>query len=406
MRRPGPCILEPMLTLDQARSKLADLASPLRPVDLELGAALGHRIAVQPRSDVAAPPHDVSAMDGYAVRHGDLLGGDALTVSFEITAGSVPAALPEGRAARIFTGAVLPAGADTVVQQELAVVGEDGRVRLETVARGAAVRYRGEVMDSGQELARVGDPLTPQRMAVLAAGGAHRVSVYPRPRVAIVITGSELVPASAVPGPGQIRNSNGPLLDALVRSARCVPPLELEAKDVQEDLAEAIGKALKEADLVLTSGGVSVGDYDLVPDVVRSLGGEVVFHKVAVKPGKPILAARVGRRWLLGLPGNPVSVLAGWRMFGLPLASALGGDADAFDEVPQPRLLREAVEVKGWRVELRPAVIDAGDGVRVIQWKGSHDLLAAAGANSLARLDARRTYSEGEEVPCYPLELA
>ncbi len=122
----GPCILETMLTLDQARSELADLASPLPPVDADLGAALGHRLAVPPRSDVAVPPGDVSAMDGYAVRHEDLLSGEALSVVFEITAGSVPPALPEGVAARIFTGAVLPAGADTVVQQELAVVDGDG----------------------------------------------------------------------------------------------------------------------------------------------------------------------------------------------------------------------------------------------------------------------------------------
>ncbi len=271
---------------------------------------------------------------------------------------------------------------------------------------GRAVRYRGEVMDAGQELPGLETSLTPQRIAVMAAGGAHRVTVYPRPRVAIVITGSELVPASVVPGPGQIRNSNGPLLDALVRSAGCEPPLELSAGDAEVELTDAIARSLEEADLVLTSGGVSVGDYDLVPDVVRALGGEIVFHKVAVKPGKPILAARAGRRWVLGLPGNPVSVLAGWRMFGLPLARTLGGDVAAFHEVPRARVLREGVEIKGGRVELRPAVMDAENGVRVIPWQGSHDLLAAAGADALARLQAGRVYREGDEVPCYPLELA
>ncbi len=385
---------------------LADLASPLQPVEMDLGAAFGHLLAAAPCSDVAAPPDNVSAMDGYAVRRDDLGHGKPLAIAFEITAGTVPQDLPEGVAARIFTGAVLPAGADTVVQQELAVVGEDGRVMFEEVARGAHVRYRGEVMDEGQELARVGDQLTPQLIAALAAGGAHRVTVHPRPRVAVVITGSELVPASVVPGPGQIRNSNGPLLNALVRSAGCLPPLELGAQDVEGQLAKTIRRALDEADLVLTSGGVSVGDYDFVPEVVRSLGGEIVFHKVAVKPGKPILAARVQQRWVLGLPGNPVSVLAGWRVFGLPLVLALSGARDAFDEPPCRADLEEAVVVRGGRVEFRPAVLKHDGTVHIVPWKGSHDLVAAARANALARLEPRTRYSSGDQVSCYPLQLA
>jgi len=391
------------LTLDQARAVLADLVKPLPPVELDTADALGHRIADVPTSDVAAPPCDVSAMDGYAVRHRDLGAGRALAVSFEIIAGSVPEALPPGEAARIFTGAVLPEGADTVVQQELAVIGDDGRVTFEDVAFGVHVRRGGEVMAKGSPLAAVGDPVTPQRIAVLIAGGAHRVVVHPRPRVAVVITGSELVPADVIPGPGQIRNSNGPLLNALVRTAGCPTPAESSAGDEAGALSDALANALEGSDLVLTSGGVSVGDYDLVPDVVQSLGGEIVFHGVAVKPGKPILAARLGEGWLIGLPGNPVSVLAGWRMFGLPVAATLGGARRAFDETPRRGVLAEAVTVKGGREELRPAALSPDGAVRVVPWEGSHDLLAAASADALARLQPRREYAAGEEVPCYPL---
>lgn len=391
-----------MLTLDEARSLLEDRAEPLPPVEVDLADALGCRIARSTVSDVSLPPGDVSAMDGYAARYRDLEAGAPLPVSFEITAGSVPPPLPRGASARIFTGAVLPEGADTVVPQELATVSDDGRVVLDRLDRGAHVRRRGEVLASGQQLASEGDVLNPQRIALLAAGGAHRVRVVARPSVSVVITGSELVPVSAVPGPGQIRNTNGPLLDALVRDGGLEAPAQLTAADLEGELAEALGTALGGADLVLTSGGVSVGDYDLVPDTVRSLGGEVIFHRVAVKPGKPVFAARAGRKWLLGLPGNPVSVLVSWWLFGRPLAAALAGDPGAFDGGFVVAELEEPLVVRGGRVELRPAVL-TGSRVRVLAWKGSHDLVAAAAANSLARLEARREYDAGDEVSCLPI---
>ena len=392
-----------MLNLDEARMMLSDIAEALPPVELTLADALGCRIARSPVSDVSLPPSHVSAMDGYAVRHDDLEPGVSLPVAFEITAGKVPEPLPTGAATRIFTGAVLPDGADTVIPQELATVADDGRVLLERLELGAHVRRRSEVLSAGQTLAAEGDLVTPQRMALLAAGGAHRLQVVPRPSVAVVVTGSELVPPSAVPGPGQIRNTNGPLLDGLVRACGLASPAQLAAVDSERELVEALRSALSSADLVLTSGGVSVGDYDLVPDAVRSLGGEVVFHRVAVKPGKPVLAARVGRRWLLGLPGNPVSVLVSWWLFGRPLAAALAGDRGGFVDGWITAGLEEAVEVRGGRVEVRPAVLAAGPRVRAISWKGSHDLAAAAAANALVRLDARREYRAGEEVTCIPI---
>lgn len=399
-------ILPGMISFDEARSRVAARTAPLEPAVVSLGDALGCRIAVPPRSDVSVPPGDVSAMDGYAVRHIDITSGGALPIAFEVQAGAIAGRLPEGQAARIFTGAVLPDGADTVVPQERATVGDNGVVELEPLEVGSHVRCRGEVLSMGAPLAGIGQVVTPQLVALFAAAGAARVTVTPRPRVSVVITGSEVVPVAEVPGPGQIRNSNGPMLDALVRAAGLQAPLVASVGDTVDDVRLTLTDAIVNADLVLTSGGVSVGDYDLVPDVVRSLGGDVLFHGVSVKPGKPLLAVRFDGCWMLGLPGNPVSVLAGWRLFGWPLAAALSGDTAAFDEQPMLASLEEGVANRGDRVEFRPAVVSPRHddfSVRVVPWRGSHDLVAAAAANALARLDVGAAYKIGESIPCYPL---
>jgi molybdopterin molybdotransferase len=341
-------------------------------------------------------------MDGCAVRHADLDGSTALPVAFEVAADGVPPPLPEGAAARIFTGAQVPRGADTVVPQELARVEDGARVVLERLDAGSHVRMAGEVLSSGGAVAGEGDLITPQRLALLAAGGSHRVRVIPRPRVAVVVTGSELVELTEVPGPGQIRNTNGPLLDGLARQAGLAAPVQRGSVDREGELVSALGEAFEAAELVLTSGGVSVGEYDLVPDVVRSLGGEVVFHRVAVKPGKPVLVARRDHRWLVGLPGNPVSVLVGWWLFARPVAEALAGNSAALSEEFMPATLLEPVPKTSGREEFRPAVIH-GSKVRIIDWRGSHDLVAAAGANALARLAPRTAYRAGDTVTCLPI---
>jgi molybdopterin molybdotransferase len=395
-----------MITLDEARALVRARATPLDPVVVPLGEALGCRIAEPPSSDVDSPPGQVSAMDGYAVRHADVANGDVLPIAFEVQAGTVAGHLPVGHAARIFTGAVLPEGADTVVPQEQAVVDENGVVELEPLAVGSHVRRRGEVFPVGEPLAEIGELVTPQLVALLAAAGADRVTVTPKPRVSVVVTGSEVVPISEVPGPGQIRNSNGPMLDALVRAAGLRAPELASAADTTDDLHVTLSSSIVDADLVLTSGGVSVGDYDLVPEVASSLGGEVLFHRVSVKPGKPLLAVRFDGCWMLGLPGNPVSVLAGWRLFGWPLAAALSGDTAAFDEQPVLVPLEEEVANRGDRVELRPAVLSGGHddlSVRVVSWRGSHDLVAAAVANAFARLEVGAVYEVGDPIQCYPL---
>jgi molybdopterin molybdotransferase len=398
-----------VLSLDEARSLLARAVEPLAPVRVDLRDAIGHRLAAAISSDVDVPPADVSAMDGYAVRYADLASGSALPVAVEVAAGNGALELPPRAAARIFTGALLPAGADTVVPQERARLDKDKTVILESCDRGAHVRAGGEVLTAGAEVFTAGSWVTPQMASVMAACGASRVEVVPRPVIAVVVNGAEIVDISATPGPGQIRDSNGPLLAALTVAAGLEVAVAVRAPDSRPLLREAVKRALREADLVLTTGGVSVGEHDLVPDVVADLGGEILLHRVRIKPGKPLLAARVGSKLLIGLPGNPLAVLVGWRCFAWPAAAALAGDEGAFSERPVDARLCASLSAPKGRTELRPSVLRSGDDgaeVEVLGWKGSHDVSASARANALARLEPGRVHPAGSRVPCYPLPAA
>lgn len=395
-----------MPDLEEARARLGAAARPLPPVEVGVREALGLRLAADVSATLSLPPADVSAMDGYAARAAELAAGAPLPVAFEVAAGQVPGPLPAGHAARIFTGAPLPVGADVVVQQELAERLPDGRVRLEPLPAGSNVRRRGEVVAEGDRVAAAGGVVTAQRLALLVAAGVDRVTVYPRPRLAVVGTGSELAAPDERPGPGRIRDSNGPLLDALARTAGLAPPRIARAPDRLEELVAALERALAAAEVVLTTGGVSVGDHDLVPEAARRLGAEVLFHRVAQKPGKPILAARAGERWLVGLPGNPLAVLVGWRLYVLPLVMALAGDVEAFREEPLGARLAAPAANRGARTVLRPARLEWSGGAwvaTVLPWKGSHDLAAGGAADALVRLEPGAELPAGAEVRCYPL---
>jgi len=394
-----------VLGLDEARALLAREVAPLAGVEVALAEGLGRRLVAAPVADADLPPSDLSAMDGYAVRATDL-GGPPLPVAFVVPAGGAPEQLPRGAAARIFTGAVVPAGADTVVPQEDAEVGADGTVRLASLPMGTNVRRQGEVFAAGAALVRPGERLTAAGVAALAAGGAARLTVIPRPRVAVLVTGAELVGVAAVPRKGQVRDSNGPMLEALAgESGLAVVGAERVADDLPT-LRDRLAAAARNADLVVSSGGVSVGDFDLVPRAVAELGGETVLHRVAIQPGKPILIAKLGNAWVTGLPGNPLSVLVGWRMFARPLAEALAGDPAAFAEMPLRVPLAGPARNRGARTQLRPARLESSGGVlaaRVLAWKGSHDILAATPADALVRLDPGAECAAGDTVHAFPL---
>lgn len=395
-----------LLSFDDARQILFENAKPLPPVESDLESACGMRLYVSVESDVDFPHWDVSAMDGYAVRHADLSNGETLDVVMTINAGDKPAELEPGRAARIFTGAVVPAGADTVIEQERALTSGGGRVKLEVLPKGSNLRKQGEVLSKGDTIADRGEVVTPWMVAALAAGGVRRLSMIPRPKIALITTGSELVNTATKPVPGAVRDSNSPMLRALVRESGFSLTSHATVADDLDELVDAIQAAAQDADVILTSGGVSVGDRDYVPAAVAKAGGDILFHRIAMKPGKPLLAARINRTWVMGLPGNPVSVLTGWRLFAKPLCYTLAGDLNALAEQPLTGIAGSPALNKDKRTLFLVAQVKY-QGERTIisplNWKGSHDLLSMSRAHALAVVEAGQRIDQGESIPYYLL---
>ena len=270
-------------------------------------------------------------MDGYAVRAADVAQVPVtLQVVGEIPAGTKPEmVIGRGQAARILTGAMMPREADAVVMQEETELGEEEVTVLKAVEVGSFVRSRGSFCKAGAEILPVGRAIAPADVALLAAAQQIRIDAYRRPRIAILSTGSELVAPGQVLGPGQIVDSNRYALSALVAQAGAVPiPLGI-VSDERAVVKRGIADALSQADMVLSSGGVSVGDYDYVDAVLEELGATLHVRSVAVKPGKPLTVATVGetgsRQVYFGLPGNPASAMVGFWRFVAPAIRRLSG---------------------------------------------------------------------------------
>ena len=328
-----------MLSYEQALEKLLAAVLPVEEVrHVPLNAATGRILAAAQRSTVAVPPLDNSAMDGYALRGADVpSAGVCLPVSQRIPAGTVGTALQPGTAARIFTGAPIPAGADAVVMQERCEHGEGGVVINHVPRVGENIRRRGEDIDAGQEILPAGRKLRPQDIALAASAGLPELPVYRRVRVGVFFTGDELVqPGEPLP-PGAIYNSNRYALRSLLEAFGC------EVRDlgtVPDTLAatrEALRKAAADNDLILTSGGVSVGEEDHVKPAVEA-EGRLEMWKIAIKPGKPLAFGQVdkaeGKAWFVGLPGNPVAAFVTFLTMVRPFLLRLQGAAEW-----QPRLI-------------------------------------------------------------------
>lgn len=302
---------------------------------LPLRASLHHVLAQNVAADRDIPPADRAAMDGYAVRAADLRRVPAtLTVIGEVAAGSGNAPrVKAGQAVRVFTGANVPPGADTVVMQEDtepdAAVPRSTRF-LRTPQQGSHIFRQGENARQGQVLLRAGERLVPAFAGVCAAVGAATLRVIRRPTVALLCTGEELLDVSMPSAPHQLRNSNGPMLQAALAAYHYPLVKAATVPDRPDRIVTAMRSALARNDVLLLTGGVSVGDYDLVPDAVRQLGATVWLHKVAIKPGKPLLFATLpGGQCIFGLPGNPLSAMNGFFEFVLPALARLGGTAPA-----------------------------------------------------------------------------
>jgi molybdenum cofactor synthesis domain-containing protein len=365
---------------------------PLKSLSTRLADADGFCLAQDVRADRNLPPTDRSAMDGYALRAADIKRfSGKLELTGEVAAGQVlETKVKPGKCVRIFTGAVVPSGVDTVVKVEHTQETEGVVTVLEPVHLGDHIRKRGEETSKGKIILAKGTILGPIQIGLCATLGKAVVKVYGRPRVAVISTGTEIVAPDQMAKPWQIRDANGPALCAALRTAGCGKPLYRIAQDNAAALRRTLRSALKNRDVVLLSGGVSVGRYDLVPQVIQEIGARIRFHNVAIKPGKPVLYATVGRnQHIFGLPGNPLSALTGLHEFVLPAIRHMAGVAeqDCHPSVYLP--LAETLVPRGKRLEhvlVRVVQHETGPKLAPVSSKGSADLVAANLADGVALL--------------------
>lgn len=402
-----------MLSVDEALDLVLKCAQPLAPEFLELeGVPLGWVLAETIVSDVDSPPHDKSIVDGYAVLAADTKEPPTdLTVLEEVTAGAVPKhAVERGTATRIMTGAPIPPSADAVVMiEQTQMIGECVRLLGPEAKPGQNIMRRAASLSKGQTVLLPGKKLRPIECGLLAELGRAQIRVTRAPRAAILATGNELVEFDLTPGPGQIRNSNGILLQSLaIQAGASVRDKPQVAKDEKEQLKDQILRWGLMHDVLIITGGVSAGVLDLVPHVLSELGVEQKFHKVNLKPGKPLWFGVCrhtpkDQTLVFGLPGNPVSSLVCFELFVRPAIQKLRGLAPTGLRRATARLTGEHQQ-RGERPTYWPAAVNS-EGVRPLSWKGSGDLRTLTEANCLVVFPAgERTFRAGEEVSVLLLE--
>lgn len=395
--------MEEMIGVAAAVELLRGLVVRPRRVDVAVEAAVGCCLAEGVAAPEPLPPFTNSAMDGFAVRWADVAPAAAGEAVRLVRAGESAAGHPyagkvgEGEAIQISTGAVVPAGADTVVPVE-ETVADGTKVEIRRVRRaGQHVRRVGEEVAAGDAVAHEADEVTPPLLGLLATLGVERVAVYARPRVAIVVTGAELT-GSAHLAPGQIRDSNGPMLAAAVAVSGGEVVSMVRVGDRAEATHEAIDEAAARADLVVTSGGVSVGPHDLVRAAAEAVGFEPLLWRVRQKPGKPLFVARRDTTVLVGLPGNPVSALSCFAHYLHPWLAAAAGRPFAW---PKTRgRLAEPVAAPGGRTLLLRVRLEAGE-VRPLERQASHMLTTISEANGYCVVESDRLLAAGAEVEVF-----
>jgi len=343
-----------MISLNEALDKIIQHATVLDPIPLDLLDSLGYVIA----EDVSVPKKSIGP----------------------------------GRCSAIMTGAMLPRGADAVVMVEDTKKDNAGVIIEKSVARGKNICFKGEDIQNQQRVISSGQKVMPQHIGILASVGKTRVKVIRKPKFKILTTGAEIVEADRKPAPGQIRNSNGWSLSAQVAQAG----YQAVYAGIVADEVEALKNAINEtnsADIILLSGGVSMGQYDLVPDAVEQAGAEIIFHKIAIKPGKPVLFAVLDHKLIFGVPGNPVSTLICFETLIIPAARKMAGEKNYLKPKLSARLIKD-VNIKPGRLKLRHAKITSENGellAEIVPTHGSADLLSTAASNGMVIIEPGAT---------------
>lgn len=371
---------------------------------------LGRVLAEDILSDIDSPPFEKSMVDGFALRSEDVAGGiDTFRIVEEILAGQVAKhTVGLGEAASIMTGAPLPLGADAVVMHEHTKFNTHQMRLMHPVKARQNIMARASEMKLGETVLSAGTLLRPQELGLLATVGRTSVQTYRTPRVAILSTGDEIIEPGQILLSGQIRNSNASLLAALVTRSRGLPNYLGIADDTLESLRPLITTGL-ESDVLLITGGVSAGKVDLVPDVLAEAGVKAIFHKVALKPGKPLYFGTLGNTLVFGLPGNPVSGLVGFELFVRPALRKLMGRCEPFVSPTMKARCATDFSNKSDRPTYYPVQLrttNEGWIVHPVNWKGSGDLRSICAADGFAVLPPGEVrYSAGDFMDVLVPEL-
>ncbi len=391
-----------MISFEEALKYVEMANPPSIAEEIPLIRSLDRVLAADIVSDVDMPPYDKAAMDGYACRHEDL--EQDLTVIEEIPAGSVPKkCIEKGQCAKIMTGAMLPMGADTVVMKEFVRPVSYNTIRCTKISDQHNICYTGEDVKTGDCVVAAGTRLKPAHLAVMAASGCTRPSVFTLPRVAVISTGTELVEPDRKPVAGKIRNSNGIQL-----AAQCIQigvPADYQGivRDDREKLHEVVAAAIRKYHVILISGGVAVGDFDFVPGILKEMDVSIAIHGVNVKPGKHFLFGEKSGHYVIGLPGNPVSSFVLFELFVRPLLDRLSGDKG------KPLILgmpiaedyrRKKTDVL-WFI---PVAFEPDGSVKPLEYHGSAHINAYTGAAGIMEIPVGTgEIKKGEKVNVRPL---
>jgi len=385
-----------MITIEEAYEIVLKNANPLETEKVLFTDSLGRILAEDVKSDIEMPPFDKSAMDGYACRRKDLK--NILDIIEVIPAGKIPEKeIGKNQCANIMTGAPVPKGADCVVQVELTEKSDGVTVKINEAPARDNISYQGEDVKVGTKVLDKGIKIEAQHMAVFAAVGYTEVLVCKQPKVGIISTGDELVEPQNIPSLSQIRNSNGYQLIGQVKACGAIANYIGIAEDTPEDTFEKVSKALKENDIVLLTGGVSMGTFDFVPQVLEKAGVKIEFDAIAVKPGKPTTFGMAGKEFCFGLPGNPVSSFVQFDLLVKPLIYNLMGQVYK----PLDIQMTLGVDFKRRNPDRRayfPIIIENGE-VYPVDYHGSAHIHALSSAHGIISMEiGQAEIKKGEKV--------
>jgi molybdopterin molybdotransferase len=385
-----------MITFEEAFRIVMESAFHTGKEEVGIAEAAGRALAVAIRSDMDMPPWNKSAVDGYACRHDDL--GSVLEVIETIPAGTMPS-LPilQGTCSRIMTGAAVPEGADYVFMLEESEESADGGVRFTGRPGNDNIARAAEDLFSGQTVLRPGHYIKPQDIAVMATVGATVVTVRCRAKVGIISTGSELVEPDNRPAGAQIRNSNASQLLAQVARAGAIGKYYGIAVDEEESIEKLLLQALGENDVVLISGGVSFGDYDLVPKVMRSVGLTMLFDQVAMQPGKPLTFCTGEKKAVFGLPGNPVSTFVQFEVMVRPFLDRMAGVTETEPQISMP-LGADYSRKRAERLAWIPFTVTPDGEALPLEYHGSAHISALTGAWGLITIPRGQSWIQKGEM--------